>query len=36
MICATVETLMPRDHFLRELERLVDFEFVYGKRDLRR
>jgi len=31
MIYATTEILMPRDHFLRDLVRLVDFDFVYDK-----
>ena len=31
MLCVTMESLMPEKHFLRDLERLVDFSFVYDK-----
>ena len=31
MLCVTMETLMPEKHFLRDLDRLVDFSFVYDK-----
>lgn len=31
MLCVTMESLMPEKHFLRDLERLVDFNFVYDK-----
>jgi transposase len=31
MVYATVETLMPREHFLRDLEQTVNFDFVYDK-----
>ncbi|MBQ2109824.1 MAG: IS5/IS1182 family transposase, partial [Bacteroidales bacterium] len=31
MLCVTMETLMPEKHFLRDLDRLVDFNFVYDK-----
>jgi len=31
IIVATLETLMPQDHFLRDLERYVDFSFIYDK-----
>jgi transposase len=27
----TIEDLMPQDHFLRDVDRLVDFDFVYDK-----
>ena len=26
-----IEDLMPQDHFLRDLDRLVSFDFIYGK-----
>ena len=29
MILMTIENLMPREHFLRDLVRLVDFSFIY-------
>ena len=29
MLCVTLESLMPEQHFLRDLDRLVDFDFVY-------
>ena len=31
MLCITLESLMPEKHFLRDLDRLVDFDFVYEK-----
>lgn len=31
MLCVTMESLMPEKHFLRDLDRLVDFSFVYSK-----
>ena len=31
MIYATVETLMPQEHFLRDLDRIMDFDFIYNK-----
>lgn len=31
MLCVTMESLMPERHFLRDLDRLVDFSFVYDK-----
>ena len=31
MLCVTMESLMPEKHFLRDLDRLVDFSFVYDK-----
>lgn len=31
MLCVTMESLMPENHFLRDLDRLVDFSFVYDK-----
>lgn len=31
MLCVTLESLMPEQHFLRDLERLVDFDFIYEK-----
>ena len=31
MLCVTMESLMPEKHFLRDLDRLVDFRFVYDK-----
>ena len=31
MLCVTMESLMPEKHFLRDLDRLVDFNFVYDK-----
>ena len=31
MLCVTMESLMPEKHFLRDLDRLVDFSFVYEK-----
>lgn len=30
-ICMTIEDLMPEEHFLRDLDRYVDFSFVYEK-----
>lgn len=33
MLCVTLESLMPEQHFLRDLERLVDFDFIYEKVD---
>lgn len=31
MLCVTLESLMPEKHFLRDLDRLVNFDFVYEK-----
>ena len=31
LICITMDELVPENHFLRHLERLVDFSFVYDK-----
>lgn len=31
MLCITIEQLMPSDHFLRQLDSLVDFSFIYKK-----
>lgn len=31
LLCVTMESLMPEKHFLRDLDRLVDFSFVYDK-----
>ena len=31
LLCVTIESLMPEKHFLRDLDRLVDFSFVYDK-----
>lgn len=31
LLCVTMESLMPDRHFLRDLDRLVDFSFVYDK-----
>lgn len=31
LLCVTMESLMPEKHFLRELDRLVDFSFVWLK-----
>lgn len=31
MLCITIEQLMPNDHFLRQLDSLVDFSFIYDK-----
>ena len=31
LLCVTMKNLMPEKHFLRELDRLVDFEFIYEK-----
>ena len=31
MIITSVEELMPQEHFLRDLEQLVDFSFIYQK-----
>ena len=31
LLCVTMESLMPEKHFLRDLDRLVDFNFVYDK-----
>ena len=33
MLCVTLESLMPEQHFLRDLDRLVDFDFIYEKVD---
>ena len=29
--CITIEDLVPKDHFLRKIERLIDFSFVYDE-----
>jgi transposase len=34
MLCVTLESLMPEKHFLRDLDRLVNFDFVYEKVEL--
>jgi len=31
MFCGSIEDLMPKVHFLRNLEKYVDFRFVYDK-----
>ena len=31
MLCVTMENLMPEKHFLRDLDRLIDFDFIYDK-----
>ena len=31
ILCVTMESLMPEKHFLRELDRLVDYSLVYDK-----
>lgn len=31
MFFGTIEDLMPKEHFLRDLDRLVDFSFIYEK-----
>ena len=31
MSFVTLEELMPQEHFLRDLDRLVDFDFIYDK-----
>ena len=31
LLCVTMESLMPEKHFLRDLDRLIDFSFVYDK-----
>ena len=31
MSFVTLESLMPQEHFLRDLDRLVDFDFIYDK-----
>lgn len=31
IFCSTLEELMPKNHFLRDLDRLVDFTFIYDK-----
>ncbi len=31
LFSGTLEELMPKDHFLRDLDRLVDFDFIYEK-----
>ena len=31
LLCVTMESLMPEKHFLRDLDRLMDFSFVYDK-----
>lgn len=33
MLCVTLESLMPEKHFLRDLDRLVNFDFIYEKVD---
>ena len=30
-VMATLETLMPKDHFLRDLDKYVDFSFIYDR-----
>ena len=31
LFSGTLEELMPKEHFLRELDRLADFDFIYEK-----
>ena len=31
MFFGTIEDLMPKEHFLRDLDALVDFSFIYEK-----
>lgn len=31
MFMGSIEDLMPKDHFLRDLEKLIDFSFIYEK-----
>ena len=31
MSFVTLESLMPQEHFLRDLDRLVEFDFIYDK-----
>lgn len=31
MFCGSIEDLMPKEHFLRDLEKYVNFGFVYDK-----
>ena len=31
MLCVTLENLMPEKHFLRDMDRLVDFDFIYDR-----
>lgn len=31
LFSGTLEELMPKEHFLRDLDRFVDFDFVYEK-----
>ena len=31
MLCVTLESLMPQEHFLRRLDSLMDFSFIYQR-----
>ena len=31
MLCVTLESLMPEEHFLRQLDSLMDFSFIYQR-----
>ena len=31
IFCGSIEDLMPKEHFLRDLEKYVDFRFIYDK-----
>lgn len=31
MMCVTMENLMPQGHFLRQLDRFIDFSFIYQR-----
>ena len=31
MLCVTLESLMPQEHFLRQLDGLMDFSFIYQR-----
>lgn len=31
MLCVTLESLMPEEHFLRRLDGLMDFSFIYQR-----
>ena len=31
MLCVTLESLMPEEHFLRRLDGLMDFSFIYKR-----
>ena len=31
LLCVTLESLMPERHFLRDLDRMMDFSFIYSK-----